>query len=71
VFTMKVGQVSDIVDAGDSFCIARVNGREDAHLVSFTEVKPRLKQDLEKQKRDELRAAFDQQLRTTAKIEEL
>lgn len=71
VFNMKVGQVSDIIDAGDSFCIARVNGREDAHLVSFAEVKPRLKQDLEKQKRDELRAAFDQRLRTSAKIEEL
>ncbi len=71
VFTMKVGQVSDIIDAGDSFCIARVNGREDAHLVKFAEVKPSLKQDLEKQKRDELRAAFDKRLRTKATIEEL
>jgi parvulin-like peptidyl-prolyl isomerase len=71
VFTMKADQVSDIIDAGDSFCIARVNGREDSHLVSFAEVKARLRQDLEKQKKDELRAAFDQRLRTTAKIEEL
>jgi parvulin-like peptidyl-prolyl isomerase len=71
VFNMKVGQISDIIDSGDSFCIARVNGREDAHLVSFAEVKPRLKQDLEKQKKDELRAAFDKRLRATAKIEEL
>ena len=71
VFSMKVGQVSDIIDAGDSFCIARVNGREESHIVSFAEIKPRLKQDLETQKKDELRAAFDKRLRTTAKIEEL
>jgi len=70
-FTMKAGQVSDTIDAGDSFVIVRVNGREDSHLVAFDEVKPRLKQDLEKQKKDELRAAFDQRLRKNAKIEEL
>jgi parvulin-like peptidyl-prolyl isomerase len=71
VFTMKPGAVSEIIDAGDSFCIARVNGREDSHLVTFKEVKPRLKADLEKQKKDELRAAFDKRLRAHAKIEEL
>jgi parvulin-like peptidyl-prolyl isomerase len=71
VFAMKAGEVSGIIDSGDSFCIARVNGREESHLVGFNEVKSRLKQDLEKQKKDELRAAFDQRLRKTAKIEEL
>jgi parvulin-like peptidyl-prolyl isomerase len=71
VFTMKAGEVSGIIDAGDSFCIARVNGREESHLVGFSEVKLRLKQDLEKQRKDELRAAFDQRLRKTARIEEL
>lgn len=71
VFGMKPGELSGIIDAGDSFCIARVNGREDSHLVEFNEVKSRLKQDLEKQKKDELRAAFDQRLRKTAKVEEL
>ncbi len=70
-FTMKPGEVSGIIDAGDSFVIVRLNGREDSHLVGFSEVKPQLKQDLEKQKKDELRAAFDQRLRKTAKIEEL
>jgi peptidyl-prolyl cis-trans isomerase C len=71
VFNMKPGQVSDIVDAGDSFCIARVNGREDSHLIGFSEMKSRLRQDLEKQKKDDLRAAFDKRLRKTAKVEEL
>jgi peptidyl-prolyl cis-trans isomerase C len=71
VFAMKAGEVSGIIDSGDSFCIARVNGREDSHPVGFNEVKVRLKQDLEKQKKDELRATFDQRLRKTARIEEL
>jgi parvulin-like peptidyl-prolyl isomerase len=71
VFGMKPGQVSDVIDAGDSFCIARVNGKEDSHLVSFAEIKPRLKQDLEKQKKDELRAVLDKRLRAKAKIDEL
>jgi len=70
-FQMKPGEVSDIVDAGDSFCIVRVNGREGAHLVSFGEVKSQLKRDLEKQKKDELRAVLDKRLRKSAKIEEL
>jgi parvulin-like peptidyl-prolyl isomerase len=71
VFTMKPGAVSEIIDAGDSFCIVRVNGREDSRLVTFKEVMPRLKADLEKEKKDELRAAFDKRLRAHAKIEEL
>lgn len=71
VFTMKPGEVSDVIDTGDSFCIARVNGREDSHLVAFAEVKLRLKQDLEQQKKNELRAALESRLRKNAKIEEL
>lgn len=71
VFAMKAGEISGIIDTEDSFCIARVNGREDAHLVKFEEVKPRLKKDLETQKADALRAALDKRLRTGAKIEEL
>jgi parvulin-like peptidyl-prolyl isomerase len=71
VFTMKPGEISDVIDTGDSFCIARVNGREDSHLVSLDEVKPQLRQELERQKKDELRAALDKKLRVNAKIEEL
>lgn len=71
VFNMKAGEVSDIIDAGDSFVIARVNGREESHLVGYGEVRSRLKQDLEKQRKDELRAAFDKRLRKSARIEEL
>jgi parvulin-like peptidyl-prolyl isomerase len=71
VFTLKPGEITGIIDTEDSFCIARVNGREDAHLVKFEEVKPRLKKELEAQKAEELRAAVEKRLRTGAKIEEL
>ena len=71
VFNMKAGQISDVIDTGDSFCIARVNGREDSHLVSFAEVKTQLKQELERQKKDELRAALDKRLRAKATIKEM
>ncbi len=70
-FTMKSGEISGIIDTEDSFCIVRVNGREDAHLVKFEEVKQRLKKDLEAQKANELRAGLDKHLRAGAKIEEL
>ena len=71
VFSMKPGEISDVIDTGDSFCIARVNEREDSHLVSFDEVKPQLKKDLERQKADELRQVLEARLRKNAKIEEL
>jgi parvulin-like peptidyl-prolyl isomerase len=71
VFSMTVGELSDVIDTGDSFCIARVNGHEDSRLVPFDEVKPQLKKDLQQQKKDELRAALDKRLRANAKIEEL
>jgi peptidyl-prolyl cis-trans isomerase C len=71
VFSMAVGEVSGIIDTGDSFSIARVNGHEDSKLVAFDEIKPQLKKDLERQKKDELHAALDKRLRASAKIEEL
>lgn len=71
VFSMKAGEVSGIIDTGDSFCIARVEAREDAKLVPFADVRLKLKKDLEDQKGNELRAALDARLRKTAKVEEL
>ncbi len=71
VFNLKAGQMTGIIDTGDSFCIARVNGVEPAHEVPFDQVKAQLKKDLEQQKADELRASYEAQLRKNAKIEEL
>jgi parvulin-like peptidyl-prolyl isomerase len=71
VFTMQAGQVSDIIEAENSFCIARVNAREESKLISFEEVRVRLKKDLESEKEDTLKKAMEARLRKNAKIEEL
>jgi len=70
-FALQANQVSDIIDTGDSFCIARINGREDAHLVKFEEVKGQLKKDTEEDRAKQLRASLEKLLRANAKIEEL
>jgi parvulin-like peptidyl-prolyl isomerase len=71
VFTMEKDQISGIIDTGDSFCIARVNGREAKHLMKYDEVKTEVKQEMERRKAGELRVALDKQLRANATIEEL
>ena len=71
VFALKAGQISDIIDTGDSFCIARVNGREDAHLVPFDQVKDRVKKDTEGDRAKDLRAALEKSLLANAQIQEL
>jgi peptidyl-prolyl cis-trans isomerase C len=71
VFAMQPGQVSDIIETENSFCIARVNAREESKLVSFEEVRVRLKKDLETEKADTLKKAMEARLRKNAKIEEL
>ena len=70
-FSMKVGAVSDPIDTGDSFCIVRLNAREDAKLVPFEEVRAKLAKDLPAQKSEELRKKLDARLRKNAEIEEL
>jgi len=71
VFTMQPGQVSDIIETENSFCIARVNAREESKLISYEEVRARLKKDLEAEKADTLKKAMEARLRKNAKIEEL
>jgi len=71
VFAMQPGQVSEIIETENSFCIARVNTREESKVVSFEEVRARLKKDLEAEKVDTLKKAMEARLRKNAKIEEL
>ena len=71
VFTMKANQVSDIIDTGDSYCIARVNARDEAKLMPFEQVRKDLTKQVQQQKTDALRGTLDARLRKVAKIEEL
>jgi len=71
VFSMKAGEVSDLIDTGDSLCIARVNAREETKLVPFEEVRPTLKSQLETEKQQVVQKAFESRLRKSAHIEQL
>ena len=71
VFSMKAGEVSDLILTENSWCIARLNAREESRLVPFDEIRPKLKKDLETQKAEALRAALETRLRKGAKVEEL
>ena len=70
-FAMKPGEVSDLIRTENSWCILRVNGRQDPREATYEQVKDSLKKELQASKIETLRQALHQQLRKTAKIEEL
>ena len=70
-FRMKVGEVSEIVRAENSFCIVRVNGNEPARNMPFEEVQAQIRKTLRAQRVDQLRGALNRRLRKTTKVEEL
>jgi len=70
-FNMKNGQVSQLIRAENSWCIVRLNGRQDARWVRYEEVRASLKRELELEKVETLRRELHQQLRKNAKVEEL
>jgi parvulin-like peptidyl-prolyl isomerase len=70
VFNMKAGEVSGLIEAENSYCIARVNGREAAQAVPFEKVRAELKKDLEMERSQQLRAQLEKNLRQGAKVEE-
>jgi peptidyl-prolyl cis-trans isomerase C len=70
-FALKPGQVSELIRTENSWCILRVNGRQDARQASYEQIKDSLKKELQATRIETLRQALHQQLRKTAKIEEL
>jgi len=68
---MKPGQVSDLIHLGPNYTLFRLNAHTPAGTTPFQEVKPKLTVDLQKQKTEQIRSAFDKRLRKTAKIEVL
>jgi len=67
---MKVGDVSDVVEVGQAFTILRLNAHTPAGEERFDDVKAQLTKQLEQSKTNQLRAALDQRLRQSARIEE-
>jgi parvulin-like peptidyl-prolyl isomerase len=70
-FSLKAGQVSELIRAENSWCILRVNGHRDAQQATYDQVQASLKKELETNKVETLRRTLHQQLRKTAKVEEL
>jgi parvulin-like peptidyl-prolyl isomerase len=68
---MQPGQVSDVVQVEQVFTIIRLNKHVAAGTTPFGEVRDALRQELQGQNAERLRAALNQQLRRAAKIEEL
>ena len=68
---MQPGQVSDLIQAGSFYFCFRLNAHVPAGTVKFAEVKDRLIKDLQKSKREDLRAKLGANLRLNAKVEEL
>lgn len=65
----REGQITNLVAIDNGFTIVRVNAHQAAGQQPFAEVKISLKENLAKQKQQELRAALNKKLRSTAKVE--
>jgi parvulin-like peptidyl-prolyl isomerase len=68
---MQPGQTSDLLQLGNFYTCFRLNAHMPAGKRTFAQVKDALRQSLEREKYERLRAGLDQKLRQTAKVEEL
>jgi peptidyl-prolyl cis-trans isomerase SurA len=68
--TMKVGDVSNVIQVADIYTILRLNAHSPAGEQKFIDVRAKLTNDLQQSKTNQMRAAFDQKLRQSARIEE-
>ncbi|HXR14955.1 MAG TPA: peptidylprolyl isomerase [Terriglobales bacterium] len=71
LLAMKAGEVTDIIQVDQAFTIIRLNQHIIAGKMKFADVKDSLQKELQKKKLNDVRAALDQRLRKTAKVEEL
>jgi parvulin-like peptidyl-prolyl isomerase len=67
--TMKAGDVSGLIQIETAYTIVRLNAHTLAHKQSFDEVKAQLRDELQKQKYEQLRVNLAKQLRAKSKIE--
>jgi parvulin-like peptidyl-prolyl isomerase len=68
--TMKVGDVSDVIQVGPSYTILRLNAHTPASKQKFEDVKDNIARGLQQSKTNHLRAGLDEKLRQNAKIEQ-
>ncbi len=68
---MQPGQTSDLLQLGNFYTCFRLNAHAPAGKRTFAQVKDALRQSLEREKYERLRAGLDQKLRQNAKVQEL
>jgi parvulin-like peptidyl-prolyl isomerase len=69
-FSMRPGEVSDLIRAENSYCMVRVNTSEAARQRPFDEVQAQIRKTLQAQRVEQLRGALNRRLRRSAKVEE-
>jgi len=68
---MQPGQVSDLIQLGDSYTLFRLNAHNPAATIPFERAKDSLINNMQKQKTEQLRSSLDKKLRANAKVETL
>ena len=69
--TMQPGQVSGLLQLGNFYTCFRLNEHKPAGKLTFAQAKDRLRQDMQKEKYEKLRAGLDKKLRQNANVQEL
>ena len=67
-FSMKPGQVSDLIQTENSWCIVRVNEREEAKLLPYAEVRSAIRQDMETKRKTAAHDQLETRLRKNATV---
>lgn len=70
-FSMKPGEVSDLIRMENSWCIVRVNAHNMPKTIPYDQIQAQVKKDLQAQKTEQLRSALATRLKKTATIEVL
>jgi len=71
LLALKPGEITGIIQLEQAYTIVRLNEHILAGKAKFDDVKVSLQKELQKKKVETVRAALDQRLRKTAKVEEL
>ena len=71
LLALHPGQVSDVIQIEQAYTIVHLQEHALAGQTKFEQVKPQLAKELQDKKRNQLRAALDQKLRQSAKVEEM
>ncbi len=67
-FSMKPGTVSDLIQTENSWCIVRLNAREESKLLPYEEVRAAIRQDMESRRKTAAHDQLESRLRKSATV---